>query len=341
MKTAVVILNFNGRKHLEQYLPSVLEHSADAAVIVADNGSTDDSVAYLQAEFPEVELIIMPDNQGFAGGYNAALEQVNAEYLVLLNSDVEVTANWIAPIISLMDADTSVAACAPKLLDWTNRNAFEYAGGAGGYIDTLGYPFCRGRLFLHMEEDEQQYNDTREVFWATGACCFVRASCFREAGGFDAYYFAHMEEIDLCWRFKRMGYKVLYCAESTVYHLGGGTLAAKNPRKTFLNFRNNLITLYKNHPQQGFALALFTKLVLDGVAGAKFLAEGGFSHFVAVLKAHFAFYGKLGMHRKQRRALSKQMSNEPLSQVYQRGIVWQVFAKAKRSFSALDEGDFS
>nr|MBP8033086.1 glycosyltransferase family 2 protein [Bacteroidia bacterium] len=245
-KVAVVILNWNGKPFLEKFLPTVLQYSSGAQIIVADNQSSDDSVAFLKTQFPQVSVILNPSNDGFATGYNLALKQVKAEYYVLLNSDVEVTENWLQPIIKLMDENLKVAACQPKILDYNHPSKFEYAGAAGGFIDKYGYPFCRGRIFNVLEEDKAQYDTAKEVFWATGACMFVRAEAFWKVGGFDDDYFAHMEEIDVCWRMKNIGYQIYVEPSSKVYHVGGGTLNKLSPRKTFLNFRNNLTTLTKN-----------------------------------------------------------------------------------------------
>ena len=244
-KTAVVILNWNGKKFLEQFLPYVIKHSSsDAEVIVADNASNDDSVEFLKNNYPEIQIINNNENGGFSKGYNEALSKIDAEYYVLLNSDIEVTENWIKPIIDLMDSDKSIAVCQPKLRSYHQKEMFEYAGAAGGFIDKYGYPFCRGRIFNSIEVDNGQYDDTCEVFWATGAAMFVRAELYHKFGGLDNDFFAHMEEIDFCWRLKNEGYKIMYCADSVVYHVGGGTLPKNSSRKTFLNFRNNFNLLY-------------------------------------------------------------------------------------------------
>jgi GT2 family glycosyltransferase len=291
LKIAVVILNWNGKDWLEKFLPTVIKHSSDAEIIVADNGSTDDSISFLSANFPTVSIVNNKENLGFSGGYNKTLNQIHAEYYVLLNSDVEVCDNWIAPIINLMDSNSDIAACQPKLLDFNNRGKFEYAGASGGFIDNLGYPFCRGRIFDILEEDKGQYNDAFEVFWATGACIFVKAEAFWEVGGFDEDFFAHQEEIDLCWRFKNKGYKVMVEPSSVVYHVGGGTLDTGSPLKTHLNFRNNLKMLFKNLPLPSLFLVIPMRLLLDAVAALTFLKqENGLSHFIAIAKAHFAFY---------------------------------------------------
>jgi len=291
IKTAVVILNWNGKNWLEKFLPNVISNSLDSEVIIADNNSSDDSIKFLEENYPNIRIIQNDGNFGYAKGYNISLKQIDAEYFVLLNSDIEVTKNWIFPIISLMDSDKTISACQPKLLDYNNKKKFEYAGGSGGYIDRFGYPFCRGRIFDNLEEDKGQYNDATEVFWSTGACLFVRSSHFWEVGGLDNDFFAHQEEIDLCWRFKNKGYKVMTEPSSVVYHVGGGTLDSGSPFKTHLNFRNNLYMLFKNLPLPSLFVAIPIRLLLDSVAAITFLKQkNGPSHFFAIIKAHFAFY---------------------------------------------------
>ena len=291
IKTAVVVLNWNGKAWLEKFLANLVKHSQEATVFVADNASTDDSVDFVKSNFPSVKIIINASNGGYAKGYNDALKQIDAEYFVLINSDIEVTDGWLSPIIDLMDSDKKIAACQPKLLDYKKRNTFEYAGASGGFIDNLGYPFCRGRIFDDIEQDNGQYNDAIEVFWATGACLFVRASHYNEVGGLDEDFFAHQEEIDLCWRLKNKGYKVMVQPKSVVYHVGGGTLNAGSPFKTHLNFRNNLYTLFKNLPDYYLFTTIPTRLVLDGIAAFTLLSkEKGLQHLLAIAKAHFAFY---------------------------------------------------
>lgn len=340
-KIAVVILNWNGRDLLEKFLPGVLTYSSSVAeVIVADNASTDDSVVFLQSRFPDVRIIKNVVNGGFAKGYNDALKKVEAEYYVLLNSDVEVTPGWIEPVIQLMEKDNSIAACQPKLLSYHNRKQFEYAGAAGGYIDKYGYPFCRGRIFDSFENDSSQYNDTREVHWATGACLFIRANAFHNAGGLDEDFFAHMEEIDLCWRLKNTGHKVMYCAQSTVYHVGAGTLAKNSPRKTYLNFRNNLILLCKNHAHQFFWIKLCLRMTLDGIAGLKFLFSGDVDHFFAVLKAHWSFYSTFSRTLQKRKQLKKEVKIYSTSAIYNRSIVVDYFIKRKKYFGDLPASGF-
>src|ERR1022692_4022740 len=274
MKIAIVILNWNGKRLLEQFLPKVIEYSKGIAeVVIADNDSKYDSVEFLRTNYPELRLIINHENGGFAKGYNDALKHVEADYYILLNSDVEVTKDWIKPIINLMENDKGIAACQPKMLYYKNKEKFEYAGAAGGFIDHWGYPFCQGRMFGNLETDHGQYNESCEVFWSTGACMFVRADVFHKLNGFDEEFFAHMEEIDLCWRIHNAGYKVMYCPQSEVYHVGGGTLPKNNPRKTYLNFRNNLLMIFKNAPKKDLWKICLLRLILDGVAGTKFLFE--------------------------------------------------------------------
>lgn len=302
--TAVVILNYNGRDYLEKYLPSVIDSMPDyGRVIVADNLSTDDSVAWMKANFPQIELIELPENYGFANGYNMAMMRVEAELYVLLNSDVRVTPDWLTAIVPLFQ-DKTVGAVQPKILAEANPEMFEYAGAAGGYLDYLGYPFCRGRVFTHTERDEGQYDGQTEIFWATGAAFFCRADLFHALGGFEPEYFAHAEEIDLCWRMKRAGYRILAEPKATVYHVGGGTLNYNTPRKTYLNFRNTLTTSFKNEPIGRLVWWLPVRLVLDGLAGVLFLTQGNFAHIGSILKAHLHFYRNAVLwwrRRKERR----------------------------------------
>ena len=306
MKTAVVILNWNGKHWLEKFLPNVISESSDATVIVADNNSSDDSIKFLEEKYPNIRIIQNDGNFGYAKGYNLSLKQIDAEYFILLNSDIEVTENWISPIISLMDSNNTISACQPKILDYNNKTKFEYAGASGGYIDKFGYPFCRGRIFDDLEEDKGQYNNTTEVFWATGACLFVRASHFWEVGGLDEDFFAHQEEIDLCWRLKNKGYKVFVEPKSEVYHVGGGTLQVGSPLKTHLNFRNNLYMLFKNLPLSSLFIIIPIRLVLDGIAAITFLAnKKGVSHLFAVMRAHFAFYFEIPKLIAKRRKIKQ------------------------------------
>lgn len=338
MRVAIAILNWNGKILLEKFLPDVIRCSpAYAEVYLIDNASSDDSVKMTTSKFTSVKVIQNAKNFGFAKGYNEGLKRIDADYFVLLNSDVQVTKNWIEPIIALMESDKNIAACQPKLLNYNLQDEFEYAGGAGGFIDKYGYPFCRGRIFNSFEKDKGQYNDTREIFWASGACLFIRSKNYFESGGLDEDFFAHMEEIDLCWRMKNMGYKVMYCPHSLVYHVGGGTLSKISSAKTFLNFRNNLILLCKNHAAEYFRIKMLFRLKMDVIAGLKFIFSGDFNHFLAVLKAHGSFFISIRRTLKKRRAMQKRISHYTTSAVYKKSIVWEYFVKGKRKFSELDE----
>lgn len=290
MQTAIIILNWNGKALLEKFLPKVVSCSEGAHIYVADNNSDDDSVAYVKEQYPMVTVISNASNGGFAKGYNDALKHVKEDLWCLLNSDVEVTPGWLEPMKALFTDHPDTAIAQPKILDYKRKDHFEYAGAAGGFIDRLGYPFCRGRIFQSLEQDQQQYNDIREIFWATGACMFIRASIFRELGGFDEDYFAHQEEIDLCWRAHNKKYKVRYCGHSSVYHVGGATLDNMNPRKTYFNFRNSLYSITKNLPKRKVFPLLFARLVLDGIAGVHFLLQGKGKHFWAIIRAHLSYY---------------------------------------------------
>jgi len=337
-KTAVVILNYNGRKFLEDFLPKVIEKSIDVAdVWVADNNSSDKSVEFVKSNFPEVKVIVNSTNGGYASGYNTALRQIEAEYFVLLNSDIEVTDNWIEPIIKLMDSDINIAACQPKILSFHEPEKFEYAGASGGFIDIYGYPFCRGRLFQSMEIDKGQYDEATEVFWASGACLFVRSDLFLKYGGLDDDFFAHMEEIDLCWRFKNFGHKIMVCPTSKVYHVGGGTLPKQSSWKTYLNFRNNFSLLYKNLPSEKLFKVFAIRLLLDGVAGFKFLLQGGVQDMLAVIRAHFYFYRNIGKLKEKR----KMLKQENVSHIYQGNIVIDHYILRKKRFSQLKKDLFS
>ncbi|OYT15594.1 MAG: dTDP-Rha--alpha-D-GlcNAc-pyrophosphate polyprenol alpha-3-L-rhamnosyltransferase [Bacteroidetes bacterium 4572_77] len=336
-KVAVVILNWNGRKFLEQFLPSVVNHLPDyAQLFVADNNSSDDSVSFLQEKYPAVKVVINQENGGYAKGYNEALKKIKANYYVLLNSDIEVSLNWIDPIISFMDDHKNVAACQPKILDYNQKTHFEYAGAGGGYIDKYGYPFCRGRIFQHLEADTGQYDDIKEVFWASGACMFVRSAVFEELGGLDEDFFAHMEEIDFCWRAKNHGYQIYYHPQSIVYHVGGGTLHKSNPRKTYLNFRNNFYLLYKNLEKKNVFWVFMWRLILDGVAGLKFLLDGNWKDTLAIIKAHSHFYGNLAQLKIKR----KKIVQKPVSQIYHRNIVFEHFVKHIKTFNKLPQNKF-
>jgi len=336
-RIAVVILNFNGKDFLEKFLPSVIQKSFGAEIIVADNASTDGSVKWLHDNFPELKLLVSNKNLGYAGGYNWALSQVKTEYFVLLNSDIEVADNWLTPIYELMESDERIAACQPKVLSYHQKEYFEYAGASGGFVDKLGYPFCRGRVFEALEKDEGQYEDVHEVFWATGACLMVRAQVYHDLGGLDTDFFAHMEEIDFCWRAKNEGYKIFVQPASVIYHVGGGTLPRNSPQKTYLNFRNNFALLYKNLPQNRLWKVLITRLFLDGLAGMKFVLDGHWNDMIAVIRAHFYFY----THLREWRTKRKRLKQTAVSNVYQKSLVVQHFLKGKKYFSQLDVNDFS
>jgi len=338
IKIAIVILNWNGEKLFPRFLPSVIKFSSskNIEIIIADNRSTDNSVNYLKENFPGLKIIELKENYGFAEGYNQALNKIAADIFVLINSDVEVTENWISPCIKLFETDKKVTAVQPKILSYNQRDSFEYAGAAGGFIDKYGYPFCRGRILNRIEEDSAQYNHNSDIFWASGACMFVKASAFKQAGGFDADFWAHMEEIDLCWRFKSRGFKIKYQPESVVYHLGGGTLSYGSPQKIYLNFRNNLYMLFKNLPKFQFKRIFFTRMILDGIAAVKFILGFNFKEFRAVLKAHSDFYRNIGPLLKKRREIQKNVIIKEHAEIYSKNIMWKFFIERKRKFSELN-----
>ena len=330
---SVVILNHNGKHHLQRFIPSVIKYSPGCEIVIADNKSDDGSLEYIKISFPEVKIISFDINYGFCEGYNKALSQLTSEYFILLNSDIEVTENWIEPILKLFVSDKSIAAAQPKLLDLKTRNKFEYAGGAGGFIDRFGYPFCRGRIFETIETDHGQYDDTTEIFWASGACLFIRAELFKKYGGFDKDFFAHMEEIDLCWRLKQDGYKIYYCGESTIYHIGGGTLAYANPTKIYLNFRNSLLVLVKNLPSNTLILSLCFRWFMDHIASLKFLVTGNVQDSVMVFKAHiYIWRNLLSIYRKRK---SLKQSDSQLTGVYNKILLFTYHIARVRKFSEL------
>ena len=337
LKAAVVILNWNGKAFLQRYLPSVTEHSRleNVKVIVADNGSVDDSVSFVRSSYPEVDIILLDKNYGFAEGYNRALAQVEAEYFVLLNSDVEITAGWLIPMIEILDKNSRIAACMPKILSVEQRDLFEHAGAAGGFIDRYGYPFCQGRIFNSIEADQGQYNQSREIFWASGACMMIRGPLYKIAGGLDKDFFAHMEEIDLCWRLKNRGYGIMYVPASLVYHLGGGTLPQGNPQKTYLNFRNNLFLLYKNLPGEILVRIMFGRMVMDALASLRFLLKASFGEFYAVFRAHMSFYKGYAGYRKFRKDESKFISHHKHREIYPGIIVFEYFLRKRETFQSL------
>lgn len=337
-KIAIVILNWNGEKLFPEFLPSVVRNSTgpETEIYVADNGSTDNSIQFLKENFPDVKIIELKNNYGFAEGYNQALKHIEADILVLLNSDVEVTPDWLEPCVKTLLDDEKTAAVQPKILSYEKPHQFEYAGAAGGYIDRFGYPFCRGRMLNRMEPDLGQYNTPSPIFWASGACMFIKSKAFHQAGGFDGDFWAHMEEIDLCWRLKNQGYKIEYQPQSVVFHLGGGTLSYNSHQKVYLNFRNNLFMLFKNLPRNQFTRIFFARMILDGVAALKFLLGFHFSSFWAVVKAHASFYRNLGKLIKKRKKLLKLTTVKKHAEIYRGSIMWNFFIRKKRKFSALN-----
>ena len=333
-KVAIVILNWNGQNYLEKFLPSLLATAYDnKEIVVADNGSTDGSVSLLQQHFPQIKLIRFNENNGFAKGYNVALKNIQADYYAIINSDIEVLPGWLTPLINLLEQDKLNAACQPKLLSYKNRNLFEYAGGAGGWLDSFGYPFARGRVFDICEEDKGQYDTTERVFWVTGAAMVIRRSVFNELKGFDEYFFAHQEEIDLCWRMQLAGYKLYCCPSSVVYHVGGGTLPRGNSLKTYLNFRNNQIMLYKNLPWSQKWWKIPFRIFLDAVSALKGLFIGDGGYFLSILRAHFSFL-KWILFRQGQSVFPEKKGGKPVG-LYKGNIVWEHFVKGKKYFSQL------
>lgn len=337
-KTAIVILNWNGVKMLTRFLPNVLDYSRDEAVVyVADNGSTDNSLEVLKRHFPEVRLVLLDKNYGFAEGYNRALQQIEAKYYVLLNSDVEVSHHWLTPLTEFMDNNPDAAACQPKLLAEKDRDAYEYAGACGGYLDRYGYPFCRGRIFDTVENDNGQYDYETEILWATGACMMIRAEDFMRSGGFDARFFAHSEEIDLCWRLRLMGRKIFCVPDSYVYHVGGGTLPKNNPMKTYLNFRNNLTMLYKNLSDNELRPVMRMRVLLDYIAAFQALLSGRTGDFKAIINGRKAFKAWLPEYRKVREEVQAKRAVDDVPGIYRRSILWQYYAKGHKKYSDLDK----
>lgn len=328
-KIAVVILNWNGAKLLEQFLPSIVAFSDEATIYVADNASTDTSIEVIKAQFPNVKIIQNDGNYGFAKGYNIALKSVEEDYYALVNSDIEVTENWLAPILNLFESEPNTAIIQPKILDYKNKDYFEYAGAAGGFIDKFGYPFCRGRIFETIEKDNHQYDDEREIFWASGACFFIRKEVYRKLNGFDDDFFAHQEEIDLCWRAFNLGFTAKYTSKSVVYHVGGATLDQSNPKKTYLNFRNSLSMLLKNLPLNQLISIIFIRFILDGIAGIKFISEGKFRHCFAILQAHFSFYSLIFSNLRKRNSSQKE------NYYFTKSIVYEYFIKKGKKFESI------
>jgi GT2 family glycosyltransferase len=333
---AIVIIHWNKVDYLERFLPSVVASDyPNLQIVVADNCSTDESVAFIRKNYPQVKIVQNDANYGYAGGYNKALQHVKADYYILLNNDIEVGANWIKPVIAAMQGDEKIAAAQPKMLQYTNKQFFEYAGAAGGFIDKLGYVFCKGRLFETCEEDKQQYEGVQNVFWATGACLFIKADAFHEAAGFDEHFFAHMEEVDLCWRLQLLGYKVISVPESHVYHLGGGTLNKQSDQKTFLNFRNSLIMLLKNLPANKVWWLIPFRHLLDTMSSVFFLLNGFPKHSLAIHKAHFHFARYFFKWLKLRRKTQATIKNTQLLGVYEQSVVWRHFIEKKQTFNEL------
>lgn len=337
IKTAVVILNWNGRKYLEQFLGDVIQTSSSGSckVYIADNGSKDDSCDYIKNNHPEAVLLELGCNHGFAGGYNEALKMIDAEYFVLLNSDIQVSPGWLNTVTDYMDSNPAVAACQPKILSYHEPDKFEYAGAAGGYIDKYGYPFCRGRILNITETDKGQYDDEKQIFWASGACMFIRSSVWKETGGFDPDFFAHMEEIDLCWRINTTGKKIMFIPGSVVYHIGGGTLSYRSPVKIFYNFRNNLFLLYKNLPDSRLGPVFFKRRVLDGVAAIRFLLTFKLKAFSSVIKAHTAFYSHRNVLKEKRKENIPGKYVYPGRLVLNKSLVFLFYIKRKKTYSAL------
>lgn len=331
MKTAIVILNWNGQKLLEQFLPSIVNFSSELAdVYVADNASSDASISFVREHFPSVKIVENSSNGGYAKGYNDALSTIDAEIYCLINSDVEVTQDWLPPVLDVFKRNENTAIIQPKLLDFKDKSKFEYAGAGGGFIDLYGYPYCRGRLFNTLEEDNGQFDDQAKIFWASGACFFIRSKVYHQLEGFDEDYFAHQEEVDLCWRTQNEGFEVEYVGTSTVYHVGGATLQESNPKKTFLNFRNSLLNVIKNVPKQWFLFVVFSRLILDGIAGIKFLIELRPIHTWAIIKAHLSVYKNFYRFLKKRRKLQKKYEYN-----LHTSIVWQYFLLKRRFFKNL------
>jgi GT2 family glycosyltransferase len=336
-QTAVVILNWNGKPLLERFLPALIRHTdgKTAAIIVADNASTDDSRAFLKEGYPEIRIIELDKNYGFAGGYNKALESIDNEYVVLLNSDVEVTSGWLQAAVDYLDMHRDVAAVQPKILSYNDQSSFEYAGAAGGFLDLYGYPFCRGRIFKDLEKDSGQYNTPLDVFWASGACLIIRTEVYKQAGGLDANFFAHQEEIDLCWRLRARGHRIVCLPQSVVYHVGGATLEMESPRKTFLNYRNNLLTLYKNLPDPYYQKVIAARYFLDILAALHALLQGLPANAVAILKAWRDFKRQQPHYRTRREDNLRLTQIRLFSFVFPKSIVWQYYVKKVKTYRQL------
>jgi GT2 family glycosyltransferase len=339
-KTTVVILNYNGEKHLSTFLPTVIKNSPQAVIVVADNGSTDESLTYLNTLGDAIQIIVLDKNYGFAEGYNQALKHCLSDYYILLNSDVLVTEGWLSPLIAQLESGEHIAACQPKILSYKNKDKFEHAGASGGFMDIWRYPFCRGRVFYEAETDNNQYDDVREVFWASGACMAIKAPLFKNFGGFDSEYFAHMEEIDLCWRMKRAGYSIFATPTSVVYHVGGGTLDYYSPFKSYLNFRNSLMTIFKNESWWRLSWFFLFRLILDGVAGGMYLLKGEFRLLYTIIEAHFGFYKRIFSVLEKRRLYNQLIQQHRIGQENKVGfinksIIFHYFLKKNRTFNNI------
>jgi GT2 family glycosyltransferase len=340
MKTSVVILNWNGLEYLRMFLGKLVSCSAgpDTEVCLADNGSTDGSADWAAEHYKDIHIIRLGRNFGFAEGYNRAVEKIDSEYYVFINSDVEVTPDWLKPLTDFMDKNPGAAACQPKILDYNKKDHFEYAGAAGGYIDRLGYPFCRGRIFDFKEKDKGQYDNQAEIFWSSGACMIIRSDAWKKSGGFDNDFFAHMEEIDLCWRLSMMGFSIGFVPDSRVYHIGGGSLAYESPFKVYLNFRNSLWMLYKNLPDGKLFTRLFIRMLFDGVAALGFLVKGRLRSFFAIVKAHKGFYGNIKKLKEKRRIIKSMSSDSGLPRlVVNKCIVFEFYFKGRKTFGSLSK----
>lgn len=337
-KVAVVILNWNGKQLLEKFLPKLIQHTDGnvADIIIGDNASNDDSIEFLKKNYPTLSVIELSENYGFAEGYNRVLSHINTEYYLLLNSDVEVTHGWLQPLIHFLDNNKDMSAVQPKILSQRNKEYFEYAGASGGFIDKYGYPFCRGRLFTTLEKDNGQYENPQQIFWATGACMLIRKEDFRNVGGFDATFFAHMEEIDLCWRLNACGKKIFCIPQSTVYHVGGATLKKENPRKTYLNFRNNMLMLYKNLGYENFRKLFYTRMFLDYLAAFQMVLTGSFKNARAVMQARTEFRSIRKKYKTVRRENLKKQKVKTISTIYPKSLLWQYYIKGLKNFSQLN-----
>ena len=335
LRTAIVILNWNTKRFLEKFLADVIKFTGSLAeIIVVDNASTDDSISFIKKNFPSIKIICNSTNEGYTGGYNNALAKIENEFIVLLNSDVMVTENWLQPMINLMDSNPDTGACQPKILSYHSPEHFEYAGAGGGFMDKYGYPFCRGRIFNSLEKDNHQYDDAIKVFWASGACMVLRSAVFKKLNGFDPEFFAHMEEIDLCWRMQLAGHSIYYCGSSVVYHVGGGSLPKENPRKTYLNFRNNLLMIYKNSDSSNVNSILITRFWLDLLASIKFLFSGGFADFKAVWRAHIHYNSLKSRYPKRFSTIDPSKELSGLS-IYPKSLLWDYYLCRRKKFSSL------